>query len=151
MIRSISLLAILLALFSSCNTATRTYRSFTHLGGLAYRFSDNNNRILKIEFLTDSTLGVTNRSGLEHNYHLVDFNSQYLYERSEIGTIVILKKIDRDKPLQKSIYRKPYDNRPYTMDSFAYQYIFPDIEGDTLRFSSDFKKLQVSEFCFDKL
>lgn len=146
--RSIFVLA-LLALISSC-APTSKYSKFAHLRGLNYRFSDNGNRDLKIEFLTDTTLAVTNRSSISHNYYLVNFDSKYLYERNEIGTVVIRNKISSDKELQKSMYRKPYDNRSYTMDNMAYQYIFPDIEGDTLRFSSDFKKLQVKEFCFER-
>lgn len=152
MTRSIFILVVLQVLISSCNPSAHTYSKFVHLDGLTYRFSDNGNRALKIEFLTDTILAVTNKSSVSHNHHLVNFDSRYLYRRNEIGTVAIQKKISSDKPLQKSrVYRKPYDNRGYTMDSSAYQYIFPDIEGDTLRFSSDFKRLQVKEFCFDKV
>lgn len=149
MVRSI-FLSVMLVVSLSCAPRVVDYSQFLHLKGLIYRFSDSGNRALKIEFLTDSTLLVNNASSISHNYYLVSFKCKYLYRRNEIGAVVIGGKIDCDKPLQKSSYRKPYDNKTYTMDSLAYQHIFPDIENDTLRFSSDFKRLQIREFSFDR-
>jgi hypothetical protein len=142
---------LVLLFFSACTSPPKLVK-FSHLHGLAYRFSDNSNRMLKIDFLTDTTLVVTNRSSMSHSYHLVNFETKYLYKRNEIGTVLIQRRTASDKPLQKSkSYRRPYDNRSYLMDNNAYQYIFPDIEGDTLRFSSAFDKLQVREFSFEKV
>ena len=143
---------ILVILLSSCRSRTTCkYHKIIHLRGLNYLFSDNGNRGLKIVFSTDTTLEVSNRSSISHNFYLVSFDAQYLYTRNEIGTVVVRKKIKSSKDLQKSGYVKPYDGRGYPMDSLAYRYIFPDIEGDTLRFSSDFKRLQVREFCFERI
>jgi hypothetical protein len=146
-------LILIAGLISSCSSrSSYPYKKFpSGLRGLSYNFSDNGNRGLEIRFLTDTTLTVDNRSSVSHNYYLVSFNSKYLYRRNEVGTVIIQAKIDSNKRLRKSnIYRKPYDNRRYTMDSLAFQYVFPDIEGDTMRFSSDFKRLQIKEFCFER-
>lgn len=147
----ITSISILLLIFSCGVRPQRLYKKFRHLEGINYAFSDSGHRYLKLRFLTDTTLLVTNRSSSSHNYYLLNFDSKYLYKRNEIGTVIVRRRIDSNKSLIKSNYRKPYENRSYTMDSLAFQYIFPDIEGDTMRFSSDFNRLQVKEFCFDRV
>jgi hypothetical protein len=59
--------------------------------------------------------------------------------------------ISSDKKLSKDKYIKPYSNKQYYLDDNAIKYVFPDIQGDTIRFSSDFQKLQVREFSFGRI
>jgi hypothetical protein len=147
----ITLILIFLMIFSCRVSPQRLYKKFRRLNGFSFTFSDSGRRYLKLRFLTDTTLLITNRSSVLHSYYFLNFDSKYLYRRNEIGTVIVQSRIDSNKPLTTStIYQKPYENRSYTMDSLAFRYIFPDIEGDTLRFSSDFKRLQVKEFCFER-
>jgi hypothetical protein len=148
-------LIALLLLFFSCKASQQKniYEKIVKDGyrNLKYKFSDNGNRGLIIEFSNDSLARVSNHTSIGHNYYLLNFNREYIYQKSRLGVIVIEKLIKSDKSaLNNDKYLKPYDNSSYVLDSNATEYVFPDIIGDTIRFSSDFKKLQVREFCFEK-
>jgi|LSQX01.2.fsa_nt_gb hypothetical protein len=69
----------------------------------------------------------------------------------DIASIKIIKILQNDKYLSQNRYIKPYDTKQYYLDSNAVGLVFPDIVGDTVRFSSDFQKLQVREFCLQRV
>ena len=116
-----------------------------------YIFSDNGNRNLTILFLNDSIIKISNNSNIGENYSYLNFSSEYFYSKDKVGTIILGKiKTGNMTIKDKSRYLKPYENIPFPIDSTAVSYIFPNIEGEVIRFSSDFKKMQVREFCFEK-
>lgn len=119
--------------------------------GLKYKFSDSGNRNINITFNCDSTITVTNRTNIAQNYHLFYFNCIYFYKIIDVSSINIIKTITCDKSLKKNNYIKPYNNKQYSLDKNTIDYIFPDLFGDTIRFSADFQKLQVREFCFERV
>lgn len=143
-----------LSLFS-CTSAyqSNVYKKIAETGyaNLKYKFSDNGNRGLTIFFLNDTVVKVMNNTSIAHNHYLLNFNSSYIYKKEKIGTVTVGRMIERDKErLNKIRYAKPYEDVSYPLDSKAVEFIFPDIEGETMRFSADFKKLQIKEFCFEK-
>ncbi len=95
---------------------------------------------------------VSNHTNIAQHYYLLTFTDEYLYKEGKLGTILIGKLTSSNKPRSdKMMYAKPYEDVPYLLDSNAFKYIFPDIEGEVFRFSSNFRKLQIREFSFDKL
>lgn len=144
---------ILLVIISSCASqrSLERYKQIEDQGyiGLKYKFSDSGNRNIEVTFEDDSTLHVVNRTNIQQSSYLLNFDINYSFKRASINSIVVDKYKSGDKRLFKKDYLGPYNYRQYTMDKDAIKYIFPDIKGDTLRFSPDFKKLQILEFCFD--
>lgn len=143
-------------LFFSCKSSYQSsvYKEIAETGyaNLRYRFSDNGNRDLTIFFLNDSIVKVMNNTSIAHNHYLLNFNSSYLYKRGNIGTITVGRLLESDKERPgKTKYAKPYENVSYPLDNKAIEYIFPDMEGETMRFSADFKRLQVKEFSFERV
>jgi hypothetical protein len=142
-------------IISSCGSyrIAETYKNIANKGyvGLRFRFTDSGNRNIEIRFDTDSILAVTNRTNIAQNHYLLNFNCSYSYKVLDIGSIYIDKMLSTDKKLSKAKYIKPYNNRQYYLDNTAVEYVFPDLEGDTIRFSADFKRLQIKEFSFDKV
>lgn len=130
-----------------------TYKQVANKGyvGMKYKFSDSGNRNIDITFNSDSTLAVTNRTNIAQNFYLLNFNNIYSYKILDIGNVKVNKVLSIDKKLSKSRYIKPYSNKQYYLDNTAIEYVFPDLERDTIRFSADFQKLQVMEFSFDKV
>lgn len=130
-----------------------TYKQIANKGyaGMKYKFSDSGNRNIEITFNSDSTLVVINRTNIAQNYHLLSFNRAYSYKMLDIASVKIIKILQSDKKLSRNRYIKPYDTKQYYLDSNAVELVFPDIVGDTVRFSSDFQKLQVREFCLQRV
>jgi len=149
------IIVLVILLFSACTiNKVRTNRIYEHIASegfndLTYNFSDNGNRNLKIKFYGDSTLLLTNVTSISQTYYALSFKCTYSFKQLNIGSLYISNKISCDKKLSKTKYLKPYDNQQYTINENAIDYIFPDIQGDTIRFSSDFKRLQIKEFCFE--
>jgi hypothetical protein len=148
-------LLLLIIIISSCSSYRKaeTYKQIAYKGyaGMKYKFSDSGNRNIEISFNNDSTITIINRTNIAQNYYLLNFNSVYSYKMLDIGSININKMISSDKKLSKDKYIKPYSNKQYYLDDNAIKYVFPDIQGDTIRFSSDFQKLQVREFSFGRI
>lgn len=146
---------LLIIILSSCSSYRKaeTYKQIANRGyvGMKYKFSDSGNRNIDITFNSDSTLAVTNRTNIAQNFYLLNFNSIYFYKVLDIGSVKVNKVLTSDKKLSKSKYLKPYSNNQYYLDNTAIEYVFPDIEGDTVRFSADFQKLQVREFSFERV
>lgn len=112
-----------------------------------YTFSDVGMRNLKIRFLSDSILKVSNRVIKEHtpSHHLWNFDVQYRYSSDDIGIIQVHEMLSSNS----NFFTKENYLKPYSRDKFnSKENIFPDINGDTLFFSSDFMKIQVKEFLF---
>jgi len=151
--KKIHLLSLIIFL-SSCSSykEKRFYRQIATTGyvGLSYRFSDNGNRSISIFFTSDSTMEIRNRTSIPHNHYLLNFNSTYTYTILDIANLYVNSKVVSNKKLSKSKYIKPYSNKQIPLDSTAIEYVFPDIEGDTIRFSSDLKRLQIRDFNFDR-
>lgn len=112
-----------------------------------YIFSDSGKRNLRLKFLTDSTLAISNRVTKEHapTYYLYNFDVIYSYKPIEMGVIKILEPLNDNKVLDKGNYIKPYNKGSFV----SIESVFPDIEGDSIFFSNDFKKIQIKEFSFD--
>lgn len=145
----------LVIILSSCSSYNKieSYKQIANKGyaGLKYKFSDSGNRNINVTFISDSTLAVTNKTNIAQTYYLLNFNSIYSYKILDVGNLYINKILLSDKKLSKSRYIKPYSNKQYYLDSTAVEYIFPNIEEDTLRFSADFQRLQIREFSFDQV
>jgi len=90
-------------------------------------------------------------TNIAQNYHLLSFNRAYSYTMLNIASVKIVKMLQSDKNLSQNSYIKPYDTKQYYLDNNAVKLVFPDIIGDTIRFSSDFQKLQVREFCLQRV
>ena len=139
----------------SCNAHKRieTYKQIAKkdYSGLMYKFSDSGNRNIRITFNNDSTITMTNRTNSAQNYNLFYLNCIYSYKILNVNSIKIINTISSDKSLKKNNYLRPYDYKQYVLDENAINYILPDLVGDTIRFSADFQKLQVREFCFERV
>jgi hypothetical protein len=137
----------------SSHSTVRIYQKIANTGmcGIKYKFSDCGQRYIIISFVSDSIVEVVNRTSIAHSHSKLNFDNQYRYKMVELGIILVYNKIGGDKPLSKNKYIKPYNNKSFILDSNSVEFIFPNIEDDTLSFSSDFKKLQIKEFCFDKI
>ena len=149
------LMLLLIPCLLSCSTY-RNAQTFKHVDkqgytGFKYKFSDNGNRCVFIEFVNDSALTVRNTPRIAQTYNLLSFNCTYSYSKNDFGIIYINNMLSGDKELNDSSYVLPFSNRHFTLDTNAPFNLFPDLRGDTLRFSSDFQKLQAKEFCFEKV
>jgi len=147
-----SILILLIVTCFSCKTSqySNIYTRIANKGysGLSYEFSDMGSRNLSIYFLNDSTLKISNKTDIGHNHHLSNFESIYSYNSLKLGELRIeqLLSTSKKKKYLKQGYAKPYQNDP-NFDQKAHN-IFPNVQGDTIRFSSDFKNLQIREFNF---
>lgn len=148
-------LILIILILSSCGSyrVAETYKQIANKGyaGMKYQFSDSGNRNIEITFKSDSTLTVINRTNIAQNYHLLSFNRAYSYTMLDIASVKIVKMLQSDKNLSQNSYIKPYDTKQYYLDNNAVKLVFPDIIGDTIRFSSDFQELQVREFCLQRV
>jgi len=146
---------LLIIVFSSCSAYRQgeTYNKIVRNGfaGIKYSFSDSGNRNIEITFNDDSTLNVINKTNIAQTYYLLNFDCFYSYKMLDIASIKIIKMLSSDKQLKQDGYLKPYDYRQYEINNSAVQFVFPDLTGDTIRFSADLGKLQVREFCFDRI
>ena len=112
---------------------------------LNYVFSDNRIRNVSIHFDNDSVLTVSNNVYKEHSHsaYKYNFEESYRYQEIELGVISIVCQINgnnKDKYLEE--YVKPYVNSTFINE----RSIFPNLLNDTIRFSSDFKRIQIKEF-----
>ncbi len=148
-------LILIILILSSCGSyrMAETYKRIANnaYAGMKYKFSDSGNRNIEITFNSDSTLVIINRTNIAQNYHLLSFNRAYSYKMLDIASVKIVKMLQSDKKLSHNRYIKPYDTKQYYLDNNAFELVFPDIVGDTVRFSSDFQKLQVREFCLQRV
>lgn len=146
------ILIILIFVCFSCKTSQFNINIYSRIAsrgynGLSYGFSDMGSRNLKIKFLNDSTLKVSNRTDISQNFYFSNFEMIYSYKPLKMGEIIVKELIQSDKKIEmEEGYLKPYENDP-SFDQKA-QHLFPNIVGDTIRFSSDFKRLQIREFNF---
>ncbi len=121
--------------------------------GSVFLFSDTRNRNLKIVFLNDSILELSNTSKISTVFHrtYLNFKCTYSYRALKLNEVKIINdtgcKIGKSSEIQ---YLKPFEYRGYTIDENAVHYIFPNITNDTIRFSSDLNRLQIREFCFER-
>ena len=118
--------------------------------GLHYTFSDYGDRNIDILFITNDTLQVTNHSTVPHRLGLLNFKAIYYIKKLSPYEFCIERKISCDRKLKKNKYTKPYSRQRPLVGDDVLDYIFPDLEKETIVFSNDFQKLQVKEFCFDK-
>lgn len=119
--------------------------------GLKYSFEEHGQRNLFVVFYNDSILEVSNFAKMPYIQQMqLNFKCIYLYRPINITEILILEDVDCNIPKKHNTgYLKPFDYyRTFTIDEEAVLYIFPNIYNDTIRFSADFKKLQIREFCF---
>lgn len=144
---------LLLLTFISCNVYRQAniYKRVANKGyvGMKYKFSDSGNRNIEIEFISDSIIHINNKPNIAQTYYLFSFNSIYSYRILDIGGIYINRMLSSDKNLGKDSYIKPFSIKQYSHNNNEVN-VFPNLEGDTIRFSSDYRKLQVREFCFDR-
>lgn len=121
--------------------------------GSTYLFSDTRNRNLKIVFLNDSIIELSNTSKISTVFHrtYLNFECKYLYEGINLNEVYVVKDMDCKIPeFPSSQYLKPFEYRHFTVDDSAIEYIFPNITNDTIRFSADLQRLQIREFCFER-
>jgi hypothetical protein len=147
-------ISLALIIFSSCisNGKKQLYKKVANgYIGLKYKFSDSGDRNIQISFSNNGTIEVTNRTNMAHGHQVLNFNAKYSFKVFNVGSLYIDNVLYSDKILSKIKYTKPYVNSHNNLDSTAVQYIFPNIEGDTIRFSADFQKLQIKEFNFDRV
>ncbi|TKG87532.1 hypothetical protein EYV94_28205 [Puteibacter caeruleilacunae] len=147
------LLLIVACLSCSSYRQSKTYKQIARYGytGMKYRFSDSGARNIVLTFQNDSTLSVTNKTDIAQIRYLLNFDCTYSYKWLDIASVEIREILSSNKELHQHGYIKPYDNRQFVYDKNAVKMIFPDIVGDTLRFSGDYKKLQIREFSFDRI
>lgn len=121
--------------------------------GSTFVFSDTRNRNLRIVFLNDSIFELSNTSSVPTVFHsnFLNFKCKFLYEKINIHKVYVVKDIDCKIPKLPSLqYLKPFDFSHFTIDEHAIEYLFPNIDNDTVRFSADLQKLQIREFCFER-
>ena len=111
-----------------------------------YTFSDSGIRNLKIRFVNDTVLEVSNAVIRDHapsQYRWL-FSTQYKYSSPEVGVIAIEEVLSENNKLIDGNYVKPYSRAPFQ----SLESVFPDIKGDSIFFSQDFMKIQIREFSF---
>lgn len=165
--KKLLLLLFFIAITISCQTNRKTKKHLEkelranmsiHVKGYigsVYYFSDTSDRNLRVLFLNDTLIEISNTSIINtpyHNAHL-DVKCKYVYKSINLTELLIIRSLNGCKlPQNPEIsYLKPFDFRHFTIDEKAIQYIFSDITNDTIRFSSKLEKLQIREFCFDKI
>ena len=117
-----------------------------------YTFSDFGRRNLTFELINDSIIQISNKDKCRiHDHNLVNFETKYIFESNEVSSLVVKKvyKDSRNNYDNNIRYLKPFEYTHFKLSNNLQNYIFPSIVGDTLRFSADFRKLQVREFCFE--
>ncbi|GHE72282.1 hypothetical protein GCM10011340_30670 [Roseivirga thermotolerans] len=145
--KTYSLLIVIFCM--SCSPHLRG--KITTYSSLSYKFSDSGNRSLKIDFKNDSIVTVSNRTSIAHNHGFLNFDVSYEYKTGLLGTVIIVGMLNSNRIFQENDkYLKPYENRDFSFDSGSADYLFPDISGDTIRFSRDFNTLQIKEFSFKR-
>ena len=151
--KKIYLLIVILFLSCSAQNYFLVKRYFkTGYVGFEYSFSDFGVRNLKIKFLSDSIMEITNHVSYDHAYAhtptalYFTLKQKYLYQidTDTFGVIVVKQLIESNKILNEDKYCKPYVGNFHNVSN-----IFPYINNDTIRLSKDLKKLQILEFSFD--
>jgi len=147
--KKIYLLIVILFLSCSAQNYFLVKRYFkTGYVGFEYSFSDFGVRNLKIKFLSDSIMEITNCVSYDNAPKALYFTlkQKYLYQidTDTWGVIVVKQLIESNKILNEDKYYKPYVGNFHNVSN-----IFPYINNDTIRLSKDLKKLQILEFSFD--
>lgn len=132
----------------SCNNSKNVVKKYFTGGytSLEYSFSDFGIRNLKITFRNDSILELNNYVTKDNAPNALSFNlhSEYLYSKISINEILITKLIKSNFALKDNRYNKPYQGTFSDINN-----LFFNMTNDTVRFSNDFKKMQIREFCFE--
>ena len=122
--------------------------------GNEYVFSDTGNRNLRLIFINDTLLEISNTSNIASVFHrtYLDIKCRYIFKPISLTELEIINPLlGCGFPENSEIdYLRPYDFRHFTIDKNAIKYIFPNINNDTIRFSADLTRLQIREFCFEK-
>lgn len=153
-IKQFILIIIVTSLFScSTNKELAAVKKIAQDGysGLIYEFTDNGNRSIRLEFLSDSILTISNKPSIAQTYYLLSFNKKYSYRKLGIGCIKIAETLYSDRELCEEGHIKPFSTKQFTLDIDKPSDIFPELLGDTIWFSADLEKLQANDFCFEKI
>ena len=112
-----------------------------------YVFSDSEVRNLKILFLGDTIIQISNRvNGLQAtNYYLYNFTAKYSIEKIDLYRYIIRSSIEETDILSGVQYIHPYRKASFKCRAD----ILPNIISDTLFFNQDFNKILLKDFSFD--
>lgn len=137
---------VLLLITISCSPLRQISKN--GMSGLVFEFSDSSNRNLMLVFESDSIFSVKNVSYNSHNARYLNFDFRFSYERPTVGSIKVLGMINDDQYTFSNSYVRPYQPEQLAIGRDARSLVFPNLIGDTLWFSSDYKVLQIREFSF---
>jgi len=116
------------------------------LNGKVYIFTDSDVRNLKITFLNNDAITVSNSvSGLQGtNYYRYNFTTKYQIKKIDLSRYVIGNPIEKTHSLGEKKYVRPFRTQGF----HSRKDVLPNIVGDTLFFNYNFRKLQLKDFSF---
>jgi hypothetical protein len=136
-------------LFTGCgSTSSVVNNSSTDiLKDRVYIFGDSDIRNLKITFLNDNLIEVSNQvSGLQaKNYHLYNFSTKYPIKKIDLSRFVIRNPVEKTDSLGGTKYVRPFRKENF----YNRADVFPNVVNDTLFFNENFKKIQLKDFSFE--
>ena len=142
-----ALYIVLLVTFFGCKSSDFTdNKGNFSLKGKTYTFSDSDIRNLKITFINESMVTVSNSvAGLQApNYHRYNFTTKYPVEKIDLYRYVIGKPIEKTDSLGGKKYVHPFRKESFN----SRKDVFPNVVNDTLFFNRRFEQLQLKDFSF---
>jgi hypothetical protein len=140
---------LIIVLFAGCgSTSIVTEDNNTDiLKNRVYTFADSDVRNLKIVFLNDNLIEVSNQvSGLQSkNYYRYNFTTKYPVKKADIYRYVIGEPVEKTDSIGSTKYVRPYRRENF----YSRADVFPNVISDTLFFNENFKKIQLKDFSFE--
>lgn len=111
-----------------------------------YIFTDSDIRNLRIIFLDDNLIEVSNQvTGLQaKNYYRYNFTTKFPVKKVDVYRYIIGNPINKTDSLGGLKYVHPYRKQNF----YSRADIFPKVINDTLFLNEDFKKIQLKDFSF---